>query len=79
MGFTILHGLAAKGSAEGIALELAQDPGRIAARDNLKCTPLHYACDGGHRKAAELLRKFICKDRRRSSLNAREKIGRCGV
>ena len=55
MGFTILHGLSAKGMSDGIRKILSNSREAASALDESKSTPLHYACMGDHKAAAEVL------------------------
>jgi ankyrin repeat protein len=57
MGFTALHGFAAKGDAEAVVECLQSTNSSVDARDSTRCTALHYACEKGHKKVVKLLRE----------------------
>ncbi len=55
MGFTVLHGFAAKGDADAVAQCLQEAHSSVDERDSMRCTALHHACEKGHKKVVKIL------------------------
>ncbi len=50
-----IHDIARRGDLDSLKATLQTHPDQVDAPDDRNCTPLHFACDGGHEELVEYL------------------------